>query len=215
MYSTKIYGMKLPPPWDHGLPLSLSPSFPPEELPSLWVRVQDKYGAWAGIWAPCLTCTVSHTSRTRLWPQRSSLLYALLLGTGWTRQFELGQKAGLSGMSKEEYDQRWWISRPKHRHDIVRFVLETILATMWKMMDLRGRGYLEGDCTHAAPSDPPIQEILMIIRLALRTPASVRGNAIGREGLLAGHTLPLSSWLLLIDNGHLGHGTERKSTAKF
>ena len=52
-------------------------------------------------------------------------------------------------------------------------------------MDLRGRGSLGGDCTNAAPSDPPIQETLMITKLALRTPASVKGNAIGREEPMA------------------------------
>lgn len=66
--------MKLPPSLDHGLPL-----FPCREVASLLVRVQDKYGAWAGLGAPRLVCTVSHTSRAGLCPYYSFPLCTLPL----------------------------------------------------------------------------------------------------------------------------------------
>lgn len=71
-----------------------------------------------------------------------------------------------------------------HRGDIPDiYVRQTILTTEWEVVHLRGRGLL-GDCTNAAPSDPPIQEALMALSLALRTAVCVIGNTIGRAGLL-------------------------------
>lgn len=75
------------------------------------------------------------------------------------------------------------------------------------------QSYLGGDCTNAAPGGPPIQEALMVLHLALRTPASVKGNAIGREELSWKHTSSLQL-TPAIDNGHLVHGAEKKSMAK-
>lgn len=84
---------------------------------------------------------------------------------------------------------------------------------MWKV-DLRGRGYLGGDCTDAAPGNPPIGKDLVALSLAQQTPTRVEGNGTGREELLAWEYLPLSHDLPPIANGSLAHCSRRNPKLK-
>lgn len=65
---------------------------------------------------------------------------------------------------------------------------------MWKV-DLRGRGYLGGDWTNAAPSDVPVQEALMALVLLQGAQPVSKRMRLEDKNCWHGTTFSLFSWL--------------------
>lgn len=61
---------------------------------------------------------------------------------------------------------------------------------------------------------PPVREALTVLSLALRTPASVKGSAIGREDLQSWEHGSYLQLTLQTDHGCLVHGAEKKSMVR-